>query len=116
MHELKVTEQILAVALKHAAGRDVRHIVSIRLRVGELSDLEEEWLQRYFRYVAKGSIAADAQLLVEWEPVTLRCGGCGREYRFDMAGGGARSCPGCGGEQSKMVRGRGYVVSDMEVV
>ena len=43
MHELQVTEQILNIALKHVEGHDVNRIVNIHLRIGELTDLEEEY-------------------------------------------------------------------------
>ena len=44
MHELQVTERILEVALEHASRHEVTRIVAVHLRVGELSDLEDEWL------------------------------------------------------------------------
>ena len=65
MHELQVTERILDVVLKHAAGHDVSKIVVIHLRIGELSDLEDEWLQRYFDYLSKDTMAENARLAIE---------------------------------------------------
>jgi hydrogenase nickel incorporation protein HypA/HybF len=54
MHELQVTKRILDIALEHAEGHQVRRIAVIHLRIGALSDLEDEWLQRYFDYPACG--------------------------------------------------------------
>ena len=48
MHELQITERVLDVVLKHASGQDVSRIVRIHLRIGALSDLEDEWIQSYF--------------------------------------------------------------------
>lgn len=42
MHELPITESILKIVLRHAATNDVRKIMTIHLRVGKLSDLEDE--------------------------------------------------------------------------
>ena len=50
MHELQVTESILDIVLRHAEANQVNKILSIQLKVGELSDLEDEWIQRYFDY------------------------------------------------------------------
>src|SRR5208337_2714811 len=51
MHELPVTESILKIVLQHAPADSVSKIVRIFLDVGELSDLEDEWIQHYFDYL-----------------------------------------------------------------
>ena len=48
MHELPVTKSILGIVLRHAESNNVQRVVSIELSIGALSDLEDEWLQRYF--------------------------------------------------------------------
>ena len=45
MHELPVINQILDVFLKHAEKNDAQKTLSVKLKVGELSDLEPEWMQ-----------------------------------------------------------------------
>ncbi|MCE5262956.1 MAG: hydrogenase maturation nickel metallochaperone HypA, partial [Deltaproteobacteria bacterium] len=45
MHELSVTEAILKIVLKHAEANSVRQVVAIHLRIGKMSDLQDEWLQ-----------------------------------------------------------------------
>ena len=64
MHELQITERILDVVLKHAAGQDVSKVVRIHLRIGALSDLEDEWIQHYFDYLSRGTVAENAQLAI----------------------------------------------------
>ncbi len=56
MHELPITRAVLDIALEFAAKESATRVVSIDLRVGELRDLVEEWAQRYFDYVSKGTI------------------------------------------------------------
>ena len=50
MHELQVTDRILAIVLRYAATHSVTKVVSIQLKVGELSGFEDEWIQKYFDY------------------------------------------------------------------
>ena len=57
MHELPITESILKIVLKHAETNSVRKVMSINLQIGKLSDLEDEWIQRYFDYLSKGTVA-----------------------------------------------------------
>ena len=48
MHELPVTEKILDIIVAHAERNNVQKVVTINLNIGELSDLEDEWIQNYF--------------------------------------------------------------------
>jgi len=116
MHELQVTERILDIAVKHAAGHDVNRIVRIHLKIGELSDLEDEWIQRYFDYLSKGTLAEEAKLVIERAPIVLSCEGCGTSYEIQKQGLDSPECPDCGGTSSRLVSGREYVVKNIEVM
>jgi hydrogenase nickel incorporation protein HypA/HybF len=48
MHELPITESILNIVITYAEKNAVKKVMAINLRVGKLSDLEDEWIQRYF--------------------------------------------------------------------
>ncbi len=116
MHELKVTERILSVAVKHASGQNVSKIVRINLRIGELSDLEDEWLQRYFDYLSPGTLAEGAELAIEWAPIVLRCEGCDARYEIRREELGGPECPECGENSCRLISGREYLVKNIEVI
>ena len=75
MHELPVTEGILQIVLKHAEMNSVQQVMAIHLQIGKLSDLEDEWIQRYFDYLSKGTIA-QAELKIERMPIMVQCTAC----------------------------------------
>ena len=116
MHELPVTESILKIILAHAEKNDVRRVVTIRLQVGKLSDLEDDWLQRYFDYVSRGTPAEGARLEIERTPIRLECDDCGESYTVASAGEIDAPCPGCGGSNARLVAGREYFIKNMEVL
>ena len=116
MHELQITERILDIVLKHAGGRDVSKIVRIHLRIGELSDLEDEWIQHYFDYLSRGTLAENAQLAIQRVPVILSCQPCARSFEIKRAELGSARCPECGEESLELVAGREYLIENMEVV
>ena len=116
MHELQVTKRILDIALRHADGHRVSRIAVIHLRIGALSDLEDEWLQRYFDYLSRGTLAEKARLAIERMPIVVRCTGCSRSFEVEKAALDAAACPGCGGSSCQLVSGREYVVANMEVI
>lgn len=116
MHELPVINSILGIVLKHAAANKVQRIVSIHLQVGALSDLEDAWMQQYFDYVSKDSLAEGAKLVVERIPAVLRCASCGHSFEIDMKDSAKKLCPECQGESHTLVSGREYFIKNMEVL
>lgn len=116
MHELPVTESILKVALTHAQKNNAQKITAIHLQVGEMSDLEDEWMQRYFDYLSKDSIADGAKLKIERIPVVMQCEDCSESFKVDIKKEKEIICPGCSGKNNKLVSGREYFVKSMEVI
>jgi len=114
MHELPVTHSILNVVLKHAQTNHVKKIHSITLRIGKLSDLEDEWLQRYFDYISKGSVAEGAKLKIERTPVVVKCDSCGNTFEVDVKKPEEISCPACSEKGFSLVSGREYHIVSME--
>lgn len=115
MHELPVTESILKIVLKHALMNNVQHVMAVYLQIGKLSDLEDEWIQRYFDYLSKDTVAEGAKLVIERMPIMVQCGACSTSYEAEAAKLGDLVCPNCGGKDSKFISGREYYIKDMEV-
>jgi hydrogenase nickel incorporation protein HypA/HybF len=116
MHELPVTESILSIVLKHAEKNKVKRVVTISLRVGELSDLEDEWIQRYFDYLSKGTLAEGAKLEIERSPVVLQCGECGMSFHVNFREVKEVMCPQCSGRKNTLAAGREYFIKNIAVV
>ena len=118
MHELQVTEQILEIALKHIEGHDVERIVNIHLRIGDMTELEVEWIQHYFDYLSKGTLAENALLEIESVPIALECEECGTNFTITKDQVSTASCPECQDDEPnfRMISGREYTVTNLEVV
>jgi hydrogenase nickel incorporation protein HypA/HybF len=114
MHELPITEDILKISLSHAEKNGARRIVRVFLVIGELSDLIDEWVQRYFEYLAKGSIAAEAKLVIERVPITVMCGQCEKPFVVDKKTLDF-NCPTCGQKGTELIRGREFTVKSIEI-
>jgi hydrogenase nickel incorporation protein HypA/HybF len=115
MHELPVTESILKIVLKHAQMNNVRQVVSIHLQIGKLSDLEDEWIQRYFDYLSKGTVVQGAKLKIERMPIRVQCNACSTSYEADASKLGELVCPNCKSNEGTVLSGREYYIKDMEV-
>jgi len=116
MHELQVTERILDIVVRHASGHDVNRIAVIHLKIGDLTDLEDEWIQRYFDYLSRGTLAENAKLAIQRAPIVLECGSCSCSFDVRKEGLGDAACPECGGSEYRLISGREYLIENIEVV
>ncbi|MBT3226222.1 MAG: hydrogenase maturation nickel metallochaperone HypA [Deltaproteobacteria bacterium] len=116
MHELPVTEKILDIIVAHAERNNVQKVVTINLNIGELSDLEDEWIQNYFDYLAKGSVAEGAKLVIEKVPVVMNCNGCSNTFQVDIKEMKEMQCPDCDSKDYTLISGKDYYIKNMEVV
>ncbi len=116
MHELPVINNIVDIVSKHAVLNNVTKIKKIYLKVGELSDLENKWMQHYFDYVAKNTLAEGAELAIERIRVRMKCDACGAEFEPDMKKEERVQCPDCRSETMTLIAGKEYFIANMEVI
>lgn len=115
MHELAVTKSILKLALDTAAQNNGNEIISIHLAIGEMRNLEQEWIQRYFDYISKGTKAEDAVIKVRKIPVVFLCKDCGRQFTANLKEDRKILCSHCGSFEYDLVTGRELIVEQLEV-
>lgn len=114
MHELPITEEILNISLRHAQRNGAKRILRIYLVIGELSDLIDEWVQRYFEHLAKETIAKEAKLVIERVPITVMCESCDKPFVVDKKEMDF-NCPDCGEKGTELVSGREFTVKSIEI-
>ena len=118
MHELSLTKNILATALKYARQTNSQKVVTIVLRLGALRDIKKEWIQHYFNYISRGTIAEDAEILVIPDPIVCRCGDCGRDFEIDPDTMAAEAilCPSCLRPNYTLLSGTAFRIEGIEVI
>lgn len=114
MHELPVVEEILRIVLKHAFRHRAERVLAVHLEVGALSELEDQWLQRYFSFCSRKTPASEARLLIKRLPAAGVCLECGAAS--DSLENAGDSCLNC--QSGKMVPrpGPAYRVVNLEVI
>ena len=77
MHELAICqaliEQVESIARDHQAGQ----VTTILLNIGPLSGVEPRLVEQAFLIASAGTVAADAELVIDSLPVTVSCAHCG---------------------------------------
>lgn len=115
MHELSVTQSILEIALDHARRNRATKIVEIHLQIGEITDFDDEWMQRYFDFVSKGTIAEGAKLRISRNPAKLQCLACSFIFPLDRSTWDSQ-CPSCLSKDTQLISGREFRIEALEVI
>ncbi|HOF13520.1 MAG TPA: hydrogenase maturation nickel metallochaperone HypA [Spirochaetota bacterium] len=114
MHELSIMSNVLDIVVQHAQQNGAVKVTKIHLLIGELSDYIPEWMQNYFDFVSKDTIAENAQLVVEMVKASLQCGDCGTAFAFNKDDW-QFSCPKCHSPNVTIVSGRELTVKTIEI-
>ena len=117
MHEMSIVRNIQEVAEKQAVANNVKKVVSITVKAGELSGLVEELLQHCFVYISRGTITEGAKLKLEIDPIIMDCEKCRKNFKLLDGKIDEATCPQCGNTESlTLVSGREIYVKNMEVL
>ena len=111
MHEMGITQGILATAFEAAEDAGCTRITEIRISVGEMTEIVDFALQFAFESLTPGTLAEGATLSITNVPAKSRCPHCDLEYehdRFQMI------CPECGAFDVEMLQGRELRIDAIE--
>ncbi len=112
MHELSITQSLLAVVIEHAEKAGARRVTHVNLRIGGLAGIVDESVQFYFDFLSRGTLAEGACLGFTHVPVRFRCRACAHEFEPE---GRAWACPSCGEIGGEITAGREMYVESIEV-
>ncbi len=112
MHEVSIMQSALEIALEQAQEQGATKIHVLRLQVGELSGVVPEALEFAFDVVVQGTIAAEAQLEVDYIPVVCHCSNCNRDFQPANL---FYECYQCQQISIEVVRGRELEIVSLEV-
>jgi hydrogenase nickel incorporation protein HypA/HybF len=115
MHELPVTKSVFQIVLKHAESANVDRVIAVNLEIGALSDLQGEWVQRYFDRLSRGTVVEGAKLRIHRVPAVFHCKHCQRSFEIRSLLEEDLSCTQCHSTDVTLVSGRQYHVRNMEV-
>ena len=112
MHELSVCLSLLQQLEKIASERNAIAVEKVYLRVGPLSGIEPALLINAYPLAAAGTVAADAELIIETSEVVVSCTECGAE---SPAKANRLLCSACGDFRTQVVSGDEMILQRMEM-
>jgi hydrogenase nickel incorporation protein HypA/HybF len=107
MHELGITQNIVAIAMEYASGVPVK---SVTLEIGQLTAILPDAIRFCFDVCCQGTILEGAQLEIIEKPGLARCRRCGSEVALDVPFG---VCD-CGSHDLQIIQGEELSIKTLE--
>jgi hydrogenase nickel incorporation protein HypA/HybF len=112
MGELEATKFILDKALLKARESNVKQVKHLHLLLGEMSELNQNSIQKNWEELSKGTLAEGAQLHFRRITAEVQCMSCFQKYHPDN---GKILCPYCGSVGAKILTGEEFYLESIEV-
>jgi hydrogenase nickel incorporation protein HypA/HybF len=112
MHEVGIAASILESVETEARRRPEARFAAVGVRVGELSNVDQDALSFAFEALTRKTSLESLRLEVEWCPRRQKCLDCGEEFvvrEFDL------NCPKCGGNKTGCIGGTELDIAYLEL-
>jgi hydrogenase nickel incorporation protein HypA/HybF len=108
MHELSITQNIVAIVAEHAKGMKVQRVL---LEIGKLSAIMPDAIKFCFDVCTQGTVLEGATLEI-WEiPGLAKCQKCGAQIPLEKPFGVCE----CGSTQLNLIAGQELKIKEIEL-
>lgn len=115
MHEMSLIRPVVDLVLKECGERGVTKANAVHLTVGSLRDVIEDYMQGLFQYLARGTVAENAKLVITRVPAVVICNQCGTPFPISTRDKESWTCPQCGAYHDyRLYRGNEFRVDCIE--
>jgi hydrogenase nickel incorporation protein HypA/HybF len=112
MHEYGIVRGLLSLIDDNVRANAGRRAVRVFLSVSGVAAGEERVLREAFDTFKAGTLACDADLVLEHAPLEAWCPDCGATW---LTGGQDGCCPECGGDAALPVRPQDIYLKSVEI-
>lgn len=115
MHEMSLVRNIVQIVKEEAEAAHAEKITAVHLVVGEGRDIVENLVQSMFRFLARGTVAENAEVILHHVPYMVRCKQCQTEFHLVVMRSETWDCPNCGAHRDyTLVSGQEFYISRIE--
>ncbi|NWF60398.1 MAG: hydrogenase maturation nickel metallochaperone HypA [Fischerella sp.] len=108
MHELGITQNIVAIVSEHARGSKVQRVL---LEIGKLSAIMPDAIRFCFDICSQGTVLEGAKLEILETPGLGRCRQCGAEILLEQPFGMCN----CGSVEIDLIAGEELKIKEIEI-
>jgi hydrogenase nickel incorporation protein HypA/HybF len=110
VHELSLCDDLLGQIVAIAEQHNAQSVESITVQIGALSGIEPTLLDSAFTLIKVGTMAEQAQLIMETSPVTVLCGMCGAQSEVTA---NRLLCNACQSHETTLLSGDELILSSV---
>jgi hydrogenase nickel incorporation protein HypA/HybF len=107
MHELGITQNLVAIASDHAQGARVRRV---SLEIGQITAIMPDAIRFCFDVCAQGTLLEGATLEILERPGMARCRVCGESFAIAYPFGVCE----CGSPHLEIIQGKELTIKELE--
>ena len=113
MHELGIIREIFPLIEKIAKENNFKSITRVVLSIGRLRQVKDQFLYFAFETVAKDTIAAGAELIINTIPITVNCHNCNKQFTVSE---NIYICPDCDSGSLEILTGKEVILESIDGV
>lgn len=111
MHEMSIMAQVFAIIETTKAQQQLEKINQVKLKIGQLTCIEESSLRFAFSAFAASNQMEEAELKIDWIPARAECVECGLEFKVERRN---KLCPNCNSFCQQLLAGEELYLSTIE--
>ncbi len=112
MHEFSIVQSLMSLIEEYVRENGAKSVTKVVVLVGALSGVEPHLLKMAFDTFKEGTVAEEAQLVIETEPLKVLCNDCGSESVKEELNA---LCPVCGSYNTQIVSGEELLLKSLEM-
>jgi hydrogenase nickel incorporation protein HypA/HybF len=112
MHELSICQGLIGQVERIALEYNARTVDKIVVRIGPLSGVEIPLLRQAYTLARAGTLAENAELIAEPQPIRVVCETCGAETGAQM---NRLLCGACGDYRTRLLSGDELILASVEL-
>jgi len=113
VHELSICQSLLSQVTTLAVRHQAQQVTGITVRLGPLGGVVPELLTQAFSIAALGTVAEQAELIIETLPVRIHCQQCNFEGEVEP---NHLVCPACSNWRTQLLSGDEMLLASVELV
>lgn len=112
MHEMSLMGGVFEVIDQTLSQHDVKKVLKVKIKVGELTNAEPDALSMAFEAYSKDTLCEGAELVVERVPLMGCCKNCHYEFTVKTM---YFLCPNCKSTSIEVIQGEELLLESLEV-
>ena len=112
MHELGITQSIVAIAAEAARAQGATRVASVTVEIGALAGVVPDAVAFCYEACSAGTLLQGSRLEIRFIPGHGRCGACSGEFPLDSQ---TFACPACGALGPQRLAGEELRVIELEI-